>query len=45
MPWFLYLMMRGSLAKGWTTQHGGVSGTWKVSDYTKRVDRIAQGTM
>jgi len=43
MPWFLYLPMRGSLAKGWTAWDGGASGTWKVSDCTEGINRIARG--
>jgi len=32
MPYFLYLLMQGSLSKGWTTRDGGANWTWKVSD-------------
>lgn len=32
MPWFLYLPIQGSLAKGWTACDGGASRTWKASD-------------
>jgi len=45
MPWFWYLPMRGGLAKGWTSQDGGASGTWKVSDCMEGGDRISRGTM
>ncbi len=42
MPWFLYLPMRGSLAKGWTARNGDVSG-WKVSDFTKGLTKFPEG--
>ena len=35
MPWFQYLSMQGSLAKGWIFRDGGANRTWKVSDYTE----------
>ena len=43
MPWFLYLPMRGSLAKGWTTRDGGARGTWKVSHYREGLTKFFEG--
>ena len=40
MPWFLYLTMQGSLAKGWNARDGGASGTWKVSNCMEGVTRF-----
>lgn len=40
MPWLLYLLVQESLAKGWTTQDKGASGTWKGCDCIEGVDRI-----
>jgi len=34
--------MQGSLAKGWTAQDGGASGTWKVSDCMEGVTRFSR---
>ena len=45
MPWFLYLLMQGSLSKGWRAQDGGASGTLKACDCTEGRDQIAQMTM
>jgi len=45
MPWFLYLLMQGSLSKGWRAQDGGASGTLKACDCTEGRDQIAQVTM
>ena len=43
MPWSLNLLMRGSLAKGWTARDGGASGTWKVSDCTGGLTGLPEG--
>jgi len=37
MPWYLNIMIRGSLAKGWTARDGGANRIWKVSDCTEGV--------
>jgi len=40
MPWFLYLLMGGSLAKRWNERDGGANGTWKVSECIEGIDQI-----
>jgi len=45
MPWFLYLLMQGSLAKGWIAQDSGANRTWNVFDYMEGGDWIARGSV
>jgi len=45
MPWFLFLPMQESLAKGWAARDGCGSGTWKVYDFMKQDDWINRGTV
>ena len=43
MPWFVYLMMRGSLSEGWIARDGRPNGTLKVCDCTEGVTVFPEG--
>lgn len=42
IPLFLDLLMRGNLSKRWISPDIEFQGTWKVSDYTKGVNKLTE---